>query len=102
MVEAGDVQLRLRTDDLTWREVGDELVVLKLSTATYLTLNAVGKELWNKLEDGATVPQLVKGLVERYGITAQQATEDVTSFVAELSDRELLVDRATTAGPPPA
>ncbi|MHB1777728.1 MAG: PqqD family protein [Acidimicrobiales bacterium] len=92
MAEAGNGPLRLRTDDLTWREVGDELVVLKLSTGTYLTLNTVGKELWLELDGGATAEQLVTGLVDRYGITGEQATEDVTAFVADLRSRELLAD----------
>jgi hypothetical protein len=92
MVEAGDGLLQLRTDDLTWREVGEELVVLKLSTGTYLTLNTVGRELWLQLEGGATGDQLAKGLIERYGITPEQAAEDVAAFVADLRGRELLAD----------
>lgn len=98
MVEAGDGWLRLRTDDLTWREVGDELLVLKLSTGTYLTLNAVGKELWSKLEDGATGTQLAEGLVERYGISSEQAAEDVASFIGDMTSSGLLADRAATTG----
>lgn len=92
MVEGGSGPLRLRTDDLTWREVGDELVVLKLSTGTYLTLNTVGRELWQQLEDGTTGDELAKGLVDRYGITTGQAAEDVAAFVTDLRNRELLTD----------
>lgn len=102
MVEVGEPQLRLRTADLTWRQVGDELVVLKLSTATYLSLNSVGTELWNQLEVGATAPELVKGLVERYGISVEQATEDVRAFVEDLTQRGLLEDHAISPGAPDA
>lgn len=98
MVEAGDGRLRLRTDDLTWREVGDELLVLKLSTGTYLTLNAVGKELWSELEEGATGSQLAEALVERYGISSEQAAEDVAAFIEDLTTSGLLSDRAATTG----
>jgi hypothetical protein len=95
MGDAGDAPLRLRTDDLTWREVGDELVVLKLSVGTYLSLNAVGRELWNQLEGGATAAQLAHSLVETYGISADEATEDVASFLENLNRLELLTGSST-------
>lgn len=98
MVEPGDGRLRLLTDDLTWREVGDELLILKLSTGTYLTLNVVGKELWSKLEEGATAAQLAESLVERYGISSEQAAEDVAAFIDDLTSSGLLTDRAAATG----
>lgn len=98
MVEPVDGRLRLLTDDLTWREVGDELLILKLSTGTYLTLNVVGKELWSKLEEGATGAQLAESLVEHYGISSEQAAEDVAAFIEDLTSSGLLAGRAATTG----
>jgi hypothetical protein len=84
--------LRLRTEDVIWREVGDELLVLRESTGTYLSLNATGKQLWQRLEEGATQQELVGWLAEEYGVPRDQAEGDVESFVASLRDKRLLRD----------
>ena len=83
-------KLYLKSDDVVWREAGDELVVLELSTTTYLTLNGTAKQLWLGLAAGSTVEDLVGMLIETYGITSEQAMSDTESFVAELADRELI------------
>ncbi len=41
--------LRLRTDDLEWREIDSDIVVLDGRDATYLTLNGSGALLWRML-----------------------------------------------------
>lgn len=84
-------RLRLKVDDVVWREVGDELVVLELSTSTYLTLNGTAKRLWEALATGASVSELVEILCRRYRIPVEQASSDVESFMAVLADRDLIV-----------
>jgi hypothetical protein len=86
-----DQQLQLRVDDLAWREVQDELVVLEVTTATYLSLNGSAKMLWHRLVDGATVAELRASLVTTYGISDGQAASDVGEFLDVLIERGLLV-----------
>lgn len=82
---------QLRADDVVWREVGDELVVLELSTSTYLTLNGTARHLWEGLAIGASVSELVDVLCSRYSISTEQANSDVKSFMTALAERELIV-----------
>jgi hypothetical protein len=84
--------LRLRVDEVVWREVGEDLVVLELASSTYLTLNGSAKQLWIGLTEGAGVPELVGRLTATYGITEEQATTDTEAFLAALADRKLLAD----------
>jgi Coenzyme PQQ synthesis protein D (PqqD) len=81
---------RLRVDDVVWREVGEDLVVLELSTSTYLTLNGSAKQLWIGLSEGGTVPALVERLTSLYGISDEQASADTEAFLAALAERKLL------------
>lgn len=87
---AADQKLSLKLDDLAWRDVGDELVVLEVTTTTYLTLNGSARFLWARLVDGATPAELASALVEHYGIPDDQASRDVQSFLDVLRDRSLL------------
>lgn len=91
MAELGG-PLRLRTDDVIWREVGDELLVLRESSGTYLSLNATGRELWQRLGAGASEQELADWLAEHYDLPSDQAERDVELFVASLRDRQLLED----------
>jgi Coenzyme PQQ synthesis protein D (PqqD) len=86
-----DEKLQLKVDDVVWREVGDELVVLELSTSTYLTLNGTARYLWERLIEATTVDGLIETLVEQYQLSADQARSDTESFLSALNDRELLV-----------
>jgi hypothetical protein len=85
-------KLQINADAVVWRDVGDEVVVLELATSTYLTLNGTAKQIWDSLASGATLPALADGLVDRYGITSEQAQVDAESFVSALADRGLLVN----------
>jgi hypothetical protein len=90
MTYSPDEKLQLKVDDVVWREVGDELVVLELATSTYLTLNGTAKHLWVSLSGGSTADELTEMLAERYEISIEQARSDTESFLAALADRELL------------
>ena len=82
--------LRLRVDEVAWRDVGDELIVLELATSTYLTLNGSAKQLWIGLSEGEDDPALIDRLTAAYGITEEQAAVDTEAFVAALAERKIL------------
>jgi hypothetical protein len=80
-VENGAVMWRQRENDLSWREIDEEVVILDLRTATYLRLNAAGAVLWGLLEPGATVTQMAGALADRFGLDSNRARDDVAAFV---------------------
>jgi hypothetical protein len=82
--------VRVREGDLTWRTVGEEIVVLDMRTWEYLGLNGSGAMLWPALVEGATPAALGDLLVETYGIDAESANRDVDGFLASLSESQLL------------
>ena len=82
--------LRLRTDDLEWRQIDDEIILLDAREGTYLSINGSGTLLWRAIASGATREQLVKALVDTYGIDERRATGDAEEFVASLASQGLL------------
>lgn len=85
-----DKKLGLVTEELAWREVGDELVVLEMSSATYLTLNGSAKVLWLRLAESATTDELAQVLRETYSVKPEEARADVEEFLKALEERGLL------------
>ena len=99
-------ELRLRGDDVAWREVDGELIAVDLPRSTYLGANPSGTLLWSRLANGATRVELAQALVDAYGIDAERAPGDVDAFLRDLSARRLLAEccgaRPTSrrSGPP--
>jgi hypothetical protein len=83
--------LRLRSDDLEWREVEGEVVALDLRSATYIAINQTGARLWSTLAFGATRDELVDLLVEEYAIPRTQAQSDADAFVEMLDQQDMLI-----------
>jgi hypothetical protein len=88
---APEKPLKLDDDRAVWREVGDEVVVLDVQTATYLSLNGSAGVLWKKLDGGATPTELVAELVAAYAVPEARAAKDVGDFLRALRDRSLLL-----------
>jgi hypothetical protein len=86
--------LRIRESDLTWREVDGEVVALDLVSSTYFTTNGSGAVLWHRLVGGATHRDLVRALVERYGIDEDRAAADVDGFLDVLRSNGFLQEDA--------
>jgi hypothetical protein len=83
--------LRLRTDDLSWREIDDEVIAVDVETSTYLGTNKAGALLWRRLgSGGATRQELADLLVQTYGIEHGRARADVGAFLDDLAARGLL------------
>lgn len=89
-----DPELRVRSEDVVWRSDEDEVVVLELTTGTYLTLNGSGKLLWLSLADGCKASALTQQLQDAYGISEELATADASAFVDDLTQRNLLIEES--------
>jgi len=87
--------MKLRTTDITWREIDGDLVILDLSSSTYLTANASGAVLMKELTEERSSQELAQALVDAFGIDHDQATADVRTFVQTLNDSGLLETRTT-------
>jgi Coenzyme PQQ synthesis protein D (PqqD) len=88
---APDQRLGLDSERAVWREVGDEIVILDVPTATYLTLNSSAVTLWRHLEEGATPVELAAALVATYAIAEDKAAKDVQRFLGALRERSLIL-----------
>jgi hypothetical protein len=83
-------QFRLRQQDLAWREVEDEVIVLDTKGSLYASINRSGRLLWLRLGEGASLEQLTDVLVESYGMDRAAAAADAEAFVSSLRTQELL------------
>lgn len=83
-------EIRLRADNLFWRESAGEIVALDAAESRYLSANPSAAALWKRLGEGATEADLVDALCDLYGVSREIAEADVAAFLEQLSARGLL------------
>ncbi len=77
--------MKLRVEDITWREIDGDLVILDLRSSTYLTANASGTVLMRQLTEERTLTELIQVLVDTFDLSEERAQQDVQTFVDELA-----------------
>lgn len=82
--------MKLRSADLSVRELGDELIILDLRSSRYLSVTGVGVELVKMLADDRTEDELVAQLLNSYAIDGAAARQDTTAFLGDLREAGLL------------
>jgi len=82
--------LELRGEDVLWRRMESEIVILDGQSWEYLALNTSAGLLWERLQLGATRSELIQLLVETYDVPAETATGDVDAFIESLRAKDLL------------
>ena len=78
------------------RQVGGQTVVLpsgsELDLNMMITLNDTGKFLWERLEKGAELQELVKALCAEFEVEEDRAKAGVSAFVENLKSHGFLED----------
>lgn len=84
--------MRLRRDEVSVRNIGDETIVLNLETSRYLTVTGVGVRIFEELSGGVevSIEQLVKVIVDEYEVSHDVARRDIESFIDALRHASLL------------
>ncbi len=82
--------MRLRSTDISARTLGDETIVLSLSTSQYFTITGVGTRVFELLVEDTSVDELVGKIVHEYEVDPETAHRDIEAFLDRLRDAELL------------
>lgn len=72
----------------------DEVVIVNLGNGNYYSLGKVGADIWGLIERGATVGDIVEGLVRRYEGSRDEIEQAVHALMSDLQKDELIVPLA--------
>jgi hypothetical protein len=91
LTDRDEVSFRARSEQISWRQVGEEVVILDLETSQYLTLNETGAFLWELLcQKAMTVEDLVAALLGEFDAAEDDAHHDVQEFLDSCRDLHLI------------
>jgi hypothetical protein len=88
-----DAIVQRRRDALA-ADVGGELVLMSLEHGKYYGLDAIGAEIWKRIELPVTVRDLCAALVVRYAGDPAVIERDVVILLDRLADQGLLEPQA--------
>ncbi len=81
--------------DVLFRDLGGEAVLLNLKTGRYYGLDEVGTRMWLLLTQHGRVEAAYRVLLDEYDVTEDRLQHDLLGFIDELAAHELLhVDEA--------
>lgn len=73
------------------RPLGTELVVLDFGRGEYFALDEVGTSIFQAIQAGYTLGEIVNRIIATYAVSRDDATRDVAELVAKLSSEGLLL-----------
>jgi coenzyme PQQ synthesis protein D (PqqD) len=89
MTAALDQTVRV-PDDVLFRELQGEAVILNLASSTYFGLDAVGTRIWQLCEAHGALQKVFDAMQREFDAPGETLQSDLLTFVDELLARGLL------------
>jgi hypothetical protein len=70
--------------------IGNEAVLVLADTGQVLVLNEVGGRIWELADGSRTIAEIARILTDEYDVSEEQALRDVSEFVQQLIDKQVL------------
>lgn len=78
------------SDEILFRDLDGEAVLLHLETGMYYGLDEVGTRMWTLLTQHGQVEPAYQALLEEYDVTEDQLHTDLLNLIEELAAHQLL------------
>jgi coenzyme PQQ synthesis protein D (PqqD) len=81
-------------EDVVFRDLTGEAIILNLGTGMYFGLNAVGSQIWRLISEGYSSEQIIATLLEEYEIDEARVQKDLDILLEQLRDAGLITIHA--------
>jgi Coenzyme PQQ synthesis protein D (PqqD) len=85
-----DQRFRVNRLEVAAKVIDDEAIIMHLGSGMYYSMDRTGAVIWDWLERGHTVAQIIEGIVERYDVSPGKAGEDVEQLLRRLIEETLV------------
>lgn len=79
-----------RAEDLVWRKIEGEIVILTEDGQKIHTLNRVGGAIWEMADGSKNIDEIAKCICERFDVSPEQAQSGIIEFCTEMADENIL------------
>jgi hypothetical protein len=77
------------------RQIADDFLLIPVKMqekgeSQLAIMNETGKFLWEQLQEGRTMEELIRAMTEAYQVSEKDAVADIIDFLNNLKERKLL------------
>jgi hypothetical protein len=91
---------RPREEEVASKVIDGEAIIINLANGVYYSMDKVGALVWDLLQAGHTLEEIVVGVTGRYDVAREQAESNVQDLVQELVQENLVVSTENGAAAP--
>jgi len=91
---------RPREEEVASKVIDGEAIIINLANGVYYSMDKVGALVWDLLQAGHTLEEVIVGVTCRYDVTREQAESNVRDLVQELVQENLVVSTENGAAAP--
>ena len=79
-----------KSDHVTWKNVEDRVVILNTKNARYYSAEDTASRIWELIDKGISVSELVKTISCEYGKNEKIVKRDLAGIVASMKREDLI------------
>ncbi len=79
-----------RKKDKLSSKIQDETVMVDIDQGQYFSLNGVGTDIWDLLEEEQSIDSIIKELLNKYDIDEETCREETVNFLNEMLKLKLI------------
>ena len=80
----------VKADDVIWRQIGDEIVIIRDNGLSTHVLNKTAGYIWEMCDGTCDVNAITDNICERFDVPTSQASADVIATINQLTEIGLL------------
>jgi len=80
----------IRADDIVWRRIGDDVVVIRDDGLAVHVLNKTAAHIWERCDGSYRPDEIVASLCERFDVGPEEARADVEQTLNKLAEIGIL------------
>jgi len=84
-------------EDVMFRILGDEAVILNVASGVYFGLDNVGTRMWQLISEHGTRDKVIEVMLEEYDVEEAQLRTDLEKLIQQLSEKGLVKTDAQEA-----
>lgn len=79
-------------DDVVFRVLGDEAVILNVATGIYFGLDSIGTRMWQLISEHGSMDKAVETLVAEFEVEEGRLRHDFVFLIQQLKEKGLITD----------
>ena len=84
------------SEDVVFRELDGEAVLLHLGTGIYFGLNEVGTRIWTLLGQDGSLQSVLDAMVKQYDVAPDRLEKDLLQLVEQMREKGLVQEHLPT------